>query len=151
MAPSRKGCTQATTVNQVPMHARPRLATLLALFIACLALSACGEDDAGPVEPPADPAEERAVTGVTRDYILNADPKRCQELATAFGFDGCRRYAKGNRLGNSELSVEEIDLARTDATVSFTVSGRGLGSLLLRKVEGRWRGEAVVGRDYVPK
>jgi len=62
-----------------------------------------------------------------------------------------RRYAKGNRLGNSELSVKEIDLARTDATVSFTVSGRGLGSLLLRKVEGRWRGEAVVGRDYVPK
>jgi hypothetical protein len=138
-------------VNAVPTFARPRLATPPALFTACLALGACGEEDDGPVEPPVDPAEERAVTGVTRDYILNADPRRCQELATAFGENGCRRYARGNRLRDVELRVEEIDLARTDATVSFTVPGRGPGSLLLRKVEGRWRGEAVVGRDYVPK
>ncbi len=132
------------------MLGRPRRTTLLALTAACLAIGACGEEDEGPVEPPVDPAEERAVTGVTREYILNADPRRCEELATAFGVNGCRRYAKANDLGQVELRIEEIDLARTDATVGFTVPGRGPGSLLLRKVEGRWRGEAVVGRDYVP-
>lgn len=101
--------------------------------------------------PPTDPAEERAVTDVARAYMLNTDPKRCKDLATTFGINGCRRYAKGNELGDAELSVDEIDLARTDATVSFSVPGRGPGSLLLRKVEAGWRGEAVVGRDYVPK
>ncbi len=139
-------------MTEVAILDTARRTTVLALAAACLVIGACGggAEDEGPVEPPANPAEERAVTAVTRDYILNTDPRRCQELATAFGMPGCRRYATGNELGDVELRIDEIDLARTDATVSFTAPGRGQGSLLLRKLEAGWRGEAVVGRDYVP-
>ena len=118
-----------------------------------LALSACGGDEGDePVLPPPVPREEQdAAAAAARAYLQNEDPGRCRELATPSGLDYCRRYARTSTVDSPDPRVERVAASEANATVTFTASGRGKGSILLRKVGGKWRGEAVVGRDYQPR
>ena len=125
------------------------------LVLAAVALAGggagCGTDDEEPpVGPSVPPAERDAAIRAAHAYLRNRDPKRCAALATPSGESYCRRYARASDVTPPDPRIASVEISRENATIGFTASGRGRGSILLRKVNESWRGEAVVGRDYQP-
>ena len=122
---------------------------------AAVALPGCGGEDEPPEpvvqEQGSSQAEEDAASGAARAYLQNSDPKRCAKLATQSGLDYCRSFAGANTLREPDPRIEDVAVNLPDATVRFVATGRGAGSILMRKVTGPWRGEAVTGADYQPK